>query len=229
MDRHRWKLSHGIRAVVQSLPCILANMNRIRGYDHDPVFADPAWEPTMQRRKADRVLPEHHRGAASIPYGDFATSRQRAQECRARGRLPQRVRVRLTSSPHNLEKRSGTAEALANEIRPFLGDLVGGRSWCAPMMPSNGRFLSWNGRRGLAAMSPSSDWRIGDQGRDVIGLCSSAGCRGVWDNYQRKHYEVPLSIPRRVRTLARSSSMPSKAPSGGLTFPRTPAIERVQG
>ncbi|MBN9017038.1 MAG: hypothetical protein J0H11_06440 [Rhizobiales bacterium] len=36
----------------------------------------------------------------------------------------------------------------------------------------------------------------GDQGRDVIGLCSAAGCQGVWDNYQCKHYEVPLSSPK---------------------------------
>ena len=36
----------------------------------------------------------------------------------------------------------------------------------------------------------------GDQGRDVIGLCGSDGCQGVWDNYQCKHYEVPLSTPK---------------------------------
>ncbi|MBO0133769.1 ABC-three component system protein [Agrobacterium burrii] len=36
----------------------------------------------------------------------------------------------------------------------------------------------------------------GDQGRDVIGLYSSAGCQGEWDNYQCKHYEVPLSTPK---------------------------------
>lgn len=36
----------------------------------------------------------------------------------------------------------------------------------------------------------------GDQGRDVVGLCSPDGCQGVWDNYQCKHYEVPLSTPK---------------------------------
>jgi hypothetical protein len=29
----------------------------------------------------------------------------------------------------------------------------------------------------------------GDHGRDVIGLCSPAGCSGVWDNVQCKNYE----------------------------------------
>lgn len=32
----------------------------------------------------------------------------------------------------------------------------------------------------------------GDHGRDVIGLCDSQNCNGVWDNFQCKHYEVPL-------------------------------------
>ena len=36
----------------------------------------------------------------------------------------------------------------------------------------------------------------GDQGRDVIGLCSADACQGVWDNYQCKHYESPLSAPK---------------------------------
>jgi hypothetical protein len=36
----------------------------------------------------------------------------------------------------------------------------------------------------------------GDHGRDVIGLCSPDACQGVWDNYQCKHYEGPLSAPR---------------------------------
>ncbi|NVO14888.1 MAG: hypothetical protein HXX10_12705 [Rhodoplanes sp.] len=34
-----------------------------------------------------------------------------------------------------------------------------------------------------------------DLGRDVIGLCSSLGCQGDWDNYQCKHYESPLATP----------------------------------
>jgi hypothetical protein len=36
----------------------------------------------------------------------------------------------------------------------------------------------------------------GDHGRDVIGLCTAAGCEGDWDNYQCKHYEVPLSTSK---------------------------------
>jgi hypothetical protein len=36
----------------------------------------------------------------------------------------------------------------------------------------------------------------GDHGRDVIGLCSGEGCQGVWDNFQCKHYEVPLSASK---------------------------------
>jgi C-terminal domain 6 of the ABC-three component (ABC-3C) systems len=36
----------------------------------------------------------------------------------------------------------------------------------------------------------------GDLGRDVIGLCSSLGCEGIWDNFQCKHYEKALSVPR---------------------------------
>jgi len=36
----------------------------------------------------------------------------------------------------------------------------------------------------------------GDHGRDVIGLTGSEGCAGVWDNYQCKHFEVPLSTPK---------------------------------
>jgi hypothetical protein len=36
----------------------------------------------------------------------------------------------------------------------------------------------------------------GDQGRDVIGLCGPEACQGVWDNYQCKHYEGPLSTPK---------------------------------
>ena len=56
----------------------------------------------------------------------------------------------------------------------------------------------------------------GDQGRDVIGLCSSAGCQGVWDNYQCKHYESRFRRLRRVKTLARSFSMPSKERSHRL-------------
>lgn len=39
----------------------------------------------------------------------------------------------------------------------------------------------------------------GDHGRDVIGLCDSSGCGGVWDNYQCKHYEKPLDTPTAVR------------------------------
>jgi hypothetical protein len=35
-----------------------------------------------------------------------------------------------------------------------------------------------------------------DLGRDVIGLCSAHGCQGEWDNYQCKHYEKPLGVPR---------------------------------
>ncbi|MBI2254785.1 MAG: hypothetical protein HYU58_09220 [Proteobacteria bacterium] len=35
----------------------------------------------------------------------------------------------------------------------------------------------------------------GDRGRDVIGLCDANGCQGIWDNFQCKHYEVPLSAP----------------------------------
>ena len=35
----------------------------------------------------------------------------------------------------------------------------------------------------------------GDHGRDVIGLTDAAGCQGVWDNYQCKHYEGLLSTP----------------------------------
>ena len=36
----------------------------------------------------------------------------------------------------------------------------------------------------------------GDLGRDVIGLCSAHGCQGEWDNYQCKHYEKALGVPR---------------------------------
>jgi hypothetical protein len=36
----------------------------------------------------------------------------------------------------------------------------------------------------------------GDHGRDVIGLCGPEGCQGVWDNYQCKHYEKALAVPR---------------------------------
>ena len=32
----------------------------------------------------------------------------------------------------------------------------------------------------------------GDHGRDVVGLCGSNGCEGVWDNFQCKHYDKPL-------------------------------------
>jgi hypothetical protein len=38
----------------------------------------------------------------------------------------------------------------------------------------------------------------GDHGRDVIGLVSSLGCEGVWDNFQCKHYETPLTAPKAV-------------------------------
>lgn len=38
----------------------------------------------------------------------------------------------------------------------------------------------------------------GDLGRDVIGLCSTQACQGVWDNYQCKHYESSLSLPKAV-------------------------------
>jgi hypothetical protein len=36
----------------------------------------------------------------------------------------------------------------------------------------------------------------GDHGRDVIGLCGPEACQGVWDNFQCKHYETPLSTPK---------------------------------
>jgi len=36
----------------------------------------------------------------------------------------------------------------------------------------------------------------GDHGRDVIGLCGPEACQGVWDNFQCKHYEGPLSTPK---------------------------------
>jgi len=36
----------------------------------------------------------------------------------------------------------------------------------------------------------------GDHGRDVIGLCSATGCQGIWDNFQCKHYQAPLSAPK---------------------------------
>lgn len=36
----------------------------------------------------------------------------------------------------------------------------------------------------------------GDHGRDVIGLCGPQACQGDWDNFQCKHYEVPLSVPK---------------------------------
>lgn len=36
----------------------------------------------------------------------------------------------------------------------------------------------------------------GDHGRDVIGLCGPDACQGIWDNYQCKHYEVPLSTAK---------------------------------
>jgi hypothetical protein len=35
----------------------------------------------------------------------------------------------------------------------------------------------------------------GDHGRDVIGLCSTAGCEGEWDNYQCKNYGAMLQTP----------------------------------
>lgn len=35
----------------------------------------------------------------------------------------------------------------------------------------------------------------GDHGRDVIGLVGADGCEGVWDNFQCKHYEGPLTVP----------------------------------
>jgi hypothetical protein len=34
----------------------------------------------------------------------------------------------------------------------------------------------------------------GDHGRDVVGLVTTQGCEGVWDNYQCKHYEKPLDF-----------------------------------
>ena len=36
----------------------------------------------------------------------------------------------------------------------------------------------------------------GDHGRDVIGLCSSSACAGVWDNYQCKNYGGMLQTPK---------------------------------
>lgn len=36
----------------------------------------------------------------------------------------------------------------------------------------------------------------GDHGRDVIGLAGPQACAGVWDNYQCKHYEVPLKTSK---------------------------------
>jgi hypothetical protein len=39
----------------------------------------------------------------------------------------------------------------------------------------------------------------GDHGRDVIGLCSKAGCEGVWDNYQCKNYGAMLQTPTACR------------------------------
>lgn len=38
----------------------------------------------------------------------------------------------------------------------------------------------------------------GDLGRDVVGLCGADGFEGVWDNYQCKHYDKPLSADRAV-------------------------------
>jgi hypothetical protein len=35
-----------------------------------------------------------------------------------------------------------------------------------------------------------------DLGRDVIGLTSASACEGVWDNYQCKHYDKPLTLPQ---------------------------------
>lgn len=35
----------------------------------------------------------------------------------------------------------------------------------------------------------------GDLGRDVIGLMDESACEGVWDNYQCKHYDHPLTVP----------------------------------
>ena len=35
----------------------------------------------------------------------------------------------------------------------------------------------------------------GYHGLDVIGLCGPEACQGVWDNFQCKHYETPLSVP----------------------------------
>src|ERR1043166_3459802 len=35
----------------------------------------------------------------------------------------------------------------------------------------------------------------GDHGRDVIGMCTTEGCEGIWDNYQCKHYEKMLATP----------------------------------
>jgi hypothetical protein len=36
----------------------------------------------------------------------------------------------------------------------------------------------------------------GDHGLDVIGLCGPMALQGVWDNFQCKHYETPLSTPK---------------------------------
>jgi len=33
-----------------------------------------------------------------------------------------------------------------------------------------------------------------DLGRDVVGLCSSEACQGIWDNFQCKHYETTLGV-----------------------------------
>lgn len=38
----------------------------------------------------------------------------------------------------------------------------------------------------------------GDLGRDVVGLCSTNGLEGVWDNFQCKHYDKPLPTNRAV-------------------------------
>ena len=36
----------------------------------------------------------------------------------------------------------------------------------------------------------------GDLGRDVVGLCSAEACQGVWDNFQCKHLEALLAVPK---------------------------------
>ena len=56
----------------------------------------------------------------------------------------------------------------------------------------------------------------GDMGRDVVGLCSPDACQGVWDNYQCKHYEKALGVPRACEDAATRSR-----PRGGRTGART--------